>query len=148
MAKNCAPLLIIEDSDEDYEATIWAFQQAGVTTPSRRCRTGAEALAYLRPEGACADPMLPFPCLIILDLNLPGVDGRALLRDLHHDAERLPVPVIVLSTSANPQDVTLCYRLGACGYLVKPVDLPRFAAMIRVCADYWLTTVILPETSA
>jgi CheY-like chemotaxis protein len=148
MAENRTPILIIEDSDEDYEATVWAFQQAGVTTPFRRCRTGAEALAYLRREGTCADFRLPFPCLIILDLNLPGVDGRALLRDLHHAAERLPVPVIVLSTSANPRDVTLCYQLGACGYLVKPVDLPRFAAMIRVCTDYWLTTVILPETSA
>jgi CheY-like chemotaxis protein len=148
MAENRAPILIIEDADEDYEATVWAFQRAGVTTPFRRCRTGAEALAFLRREGVDADPRLPFPCLILLDLNLPGVDGRALLRDLHREAERLPVPVIVLSTSATPRDVTLCYRLGACGYLVKPVDLPRFATMIRVCADYWLTTVTLPETSA
>jgi len=147
MTEHRAPILIIEDADEDYEATVWGFQRAGVTTPFRRCRTGAEALAYLRREGADADPLLPLPCLIILDLNLPGVDGRALLRDLHQNGERLPVPVVVFSTSKDPRDVTRCYRLGACGYLVKPVDLPRFAAMIRVCADYWLTTVALPETS-
>ena len=98
----------------------------------------------LRREGAHGDPSALLPVLVLLDLNLPRLDGRELLAAIRTDPACPLVPLVVLTTSSNPRDVTTCYRAGASGYLVKLVDLPKFATMIRQCVEYWLQAVTLP----
>lgn len=135
-----APIVVIEDSDEDYQATAWALRRAQVDAPIKRCTSGDAFLAWVNGNGAFRRP-----CLILLDLNLPGTDGRDLLDIIHRDVQLQSVPMVVLSTSSNPRDVALCYSRCASGYMVKPVDIEKFAEMIRCFADYWLKAVALPE---
>lgn len=144
MAGSVRPILLIEDSDEDFDVTASALRLAGVTQPILRCANSHDALDYIHQRQAYT--AAPRPLLVLLDLNLPGLDGRRLLRELHGAEWLATVPVIVLTTSTNPRDVDLCYRQGASGYLVKPVDLEKFERMIQHVVDYWLRTVQLaPE---
>lgn len=144
MVESSAPIMIVEDSDEDYETTVWALRRAGVFNPCIRLTERRDIFAMLRREGVHSDPMAPVPVLVLLDLNLPRLNGRELLAAIRTDPACPLVPLVVLTTSSNPRDVSTCYRAGASGYLVKPVDLARFATMIRQCAEYWLQAVTLP----
>ena len=135
------PLLVVEDSDEDFDTVLQAAKKAGLTNEVRRATTGDECLALLRGSGG---PIVR-PALVLLDLNLPGTDGREALCQIRADARLRGLTVVVLSTSANPRDVNSCYRLGANAYHVKPV---RHQDHLRVLLDlfaYWLTRVTLPE---
>jgi CheY-like chemotaxis protein len=138
------PLLIVEDSDEDYEVTCWALKRAGVDRAIVRCASADEALGRLLPDDAASDVSMPPPVLVLLDLNLPGGDGRSVLAGLNNSGRRPAVPVVILTTSNNPRDVADCYRLGAAGYLCKPHDLPTFVEKLRGFAIYWFNTAILP----
>jgi CheY-like chemotaxis protein len=131
------PILIAEDSDEDYAVTLRAIRRAGVSRPVVRAADGPELLAYLRRGGAHATAA--WPALILLDLNLPGQDGRRVLAEIKQDPALDLLPVIVLSTSRQPRDLEYCYRHQANAYLHKPVDLPRFYAMIAALCEFWLT---------
>lgn len=135
-------MLVAEDSDEDFEMLQWAFGEADVRNPLIRVAEGAQVLSTLarvKDEGG------ELPGLILLDLNLIGLDGREVLRLLKgHQAFR-KIPVIVFSTSANPRDVEACYDGGASAYSTKPADLDRFADFARQLKNYWLEYVILPE---
>lgn len=133
------PILLIEDSDEDFEITCSALRLAGVSAPIGRCATGRAAMEFIHRKAANEE--VRRPALVLLDLNLPGVDGRQLLREMLGAEWLLTVPKVVLTTSSNPRDVDTCYRQGASGYLVKPVDLDLFESMIQRVADYWLRTV-------
>ncbi len=137
------PILLIEDSDEDFEVTCIAIRQAGVTNPLMRCRTGREARDYIRQSGHFMHAVDPL--FILVDLNLPGVDGRKVLAELRKSAWLSAVPAIVLSTSTSPGDIRLCYQLGAAGYLVKPVNLERFQEMMATLTEYWLNVVRLSD---
>jgi CheY-like chemotaxis protein len=137
------PILLIEDRDEDFEVTCMAIRQAGVANPLLRCRTGREARDYIAHNGHYMHAVEPL--FILVDLNLPGVDGRKVLAELRNSAWLSAVPAIVLSTSTNARDVRLCYQLGAAGYLIKPVDLERFQAMMATLTKYWMQVVRLPE---
>src|SRR5438105_2527750 len=96
------PILLVEDSPEDYQATVRAFQKAGLANPIFRCASGDDALDYLHRRGAYADPgRSPRPGVILLDLNLPGTDGREVLAEVKADARLKAIPVIVLTTSAD-----------------------------------------------
>jgi CheY-like chemotaxis protein len=130
------PILIVEDNDEDFDMLQLAFQAAGFTQPLPRCTDGEETLDFLARG--------PRPHLILLDLNLAGLDGREVLERLKADTGLRSIPVIVLSTSDNPKDVQSCYQLGASAYLLKPVDLTRFERMVRLFKEFWLEFVILP----
>jgi CheY-like chemotaxis protein len=134
------PILIAEDSDEDYAVTLRAIRRAGVPRSVVRAADGAEVLAYLHHEGAHA--AAAWPVLILLDLNLPGRDGRRVLADIKQDHALALLPVIVLSTSCQQRDLEYCYAHGANAYLHKPVDLQRFYAMIAALCEFWLTYVI------
>jgi CheY-like chemotaxis protein len=139
-------LLVIEDSDEDFVAMVRAFRQAGWDRVPERCATGDEALDYLYRRGAiAANAPVPAPQLILLDLNLPGTDGRTLLATIKADIQLQTIPVIVLTTSDNPRDIDDCYRYGANSYQVKPVDYPRFKQALRNLIAYWLETAMLPK---
>ena len=130
-------ILVVEDNDEDFDMLQLAFQAAAFTQPLQRCTDGEETLELLARA--------PQPSLILLDLNLAGLDGRQVLERLKADAGLRGIPVIVLSTSDNPKDVQSCYQLGASAYLLKPVDLTRFERMVRLLKEFWLEFVILPQ---
>ena len=139
------PVLIIEDSPEDFEAMCRALRRAGVNNPIFRCHDGDELMDYLKRRGRFADPASsPLPGLMILDLNLPGTDGREALSSLKRDPMFCAIPVVVLTTSSDERDIEACYRAGANSYIQKPLDLDRFMRLVRTLADYWLDTVILP----
>lgn len=140
-----SPLLLVEDSDEDYAALVRAFRQAGVNAPHHRCCDGDEALEYLHQSGRYADAeTAPRPSLILLDLNLPGTDGREVLRAVKQDGGLSSVPVIVMTTSANPADILECYRQGANGYQVKTSNYEGFKREIQNTVDYWFHTAVIP----
>ncbi len=138
-------ILVVEDSDEDFEAMRRAFRKAEMTWPVRRCVDGDDALAYLQRKGIYAEAeRAPRPSLIVLDLNLPGTDGREVLEQIKGDDATRTTPVVVLTTSSSPRDIDACYRSGASSYVIKPVDFDKFLAAIRALKDYWLSTVTLP----
>jgi two-component system response regulator len=141
MPKTPHSILVVEDSPEDFEATCRAFDRAGVAARIERCRDGDELLSYVRSADGRGDR----PSLILLDLNLPGTDGRDALATLKQDSRTREIPVIVLTTSSDDRDVDWCYRLGANSYIQKPVDLEDYMDLIRLIAEYWLHTVALPR---
>jgi len=138
-------ILVVEDSDEHFEAVRRAFAKAGITNPVHRCGDGDEALDYLFRRGAYNDPgAAPRPAVVLLDLNLPGTDGREVLDQLKADEALRVLPVIVLSTSSSPGDIELCYRNGASSYIVKPVRFDEFLNTVKNLRNYWFDTVALP----
>ncbi len=143
------PILLVEDSPEDYETTVRAFQRANLCNPIFHCGDGDEALDFLYRRGAYSDPaQAPRPSLILLDLNLPGTDGREVLDIIKQDQELKVIPVIVLTTSSDERDIQACYSAGANSYIAKPVDLEGFMSAIQELKDYWLGVVILPKAEA
>lgn len=144
MADPRAPILIIDDCDEDFEILRWALRKAGVDHPLIRFAKGSEVMDYLGARGAYAGG-IAYPLLILLDLNIPAPNGQFLLRTLRSHVRFKTVPVVVISSSTNPRDVRACYESGAHGYMVKPVDLERFERMIEQFARYWLEAVVLPS---
>jgi CheY-like chemotaxis protein len=146
--RNGHPLLLVEDSPEDYEATRRAFRKAGFRHEVLHCETGDDALDFLHRRGRYADPLAsPRPAVILLDLNLPGTDGRDVLVEIKSADTLASIPVVVLTTSADVRDVETCYRAGANSYVQKPVDLEGFMRTIRAVHDYWFGAVILPRES-
>lgn len=140
------PILLVEDSPEDFEATLRAFRRSGLKNTVLRCEDGDEALDYLHRRGEYADPASsPRPGVILLDLNLPGTDGREVLNDIKGDDRLRDIPVVVLTTSADERDITACYRAGANSYIQKPVDIDGFMKAIERLNGYWFEVVILPK---
>ena len=143
---NQQPLLLVEDSPEDYEATLRALRRTGLGNQIFHCSDGDGALDYLFRRRQYADTALaPRPGLILLDLNLPGTDGREVLAEIKRHEGLKSIPVIILTTSTAEDDVATCYLNGASSYIQKPVDSPRFFEAIRRLKDYWLEIVILPK---
>ena len=139
------PILIVEDNDEDFEATARAFRKAGSSAPLLRCIDGDDALDFLYRRGAYNDqPQAPL-AFVLLDLNLPATDGRDVLAQIKGDAMLKCLPVVVLTTSSSPRDVAACYEAGANSYLLKPVNLAQFYQSIAVLSKFWLETVTLPD---
>ena len=140
------PILLVEDSPEDFEATLRAFQRAGLKNPVHRCEDGEAALDYLYRRGRYAAPaQAPRPGVILLDLNRPGTDGRQVLSEIKGNQHLRDIPVVVLTTSADERDITACYRAGANSYIQKPVDLDGFVKAIERLNGYWFEVVILPK---
>ncbi|MCO4847778.1 MAG: response regulator [Yoonia sp.] len=141
-----ATILIVEDNPDDYEACITALtQDNNLANPVHWCKTGDEGLDYLCGGGKYADSKPEMPCLIMLDLNLPGTDGRQVLAQIKTDEMLKKIPVIVMTSSRDQADIDACYREGANSYVVKPVDLDGFIASITRLRDYWFQIVVLPQ---
>ena len=138
-------ILAVEDSDEDFEVLRLSLIAAGATNPILRCVEAGSALRLL-DNRANEKGGEGLPALVLLDLNLPDMDGKELLRRIRADDRLRAVPTIVLSTSTNPRDVLTCYRLFANAYLVKPVGLEKFEAMIQTLVDFWLSVALLPAS--
>jgi two-component system, response regulator len=137
------PILLVEDSPEDFETAERAFRRSGLKNPIIRCADGDEALELLFRRGRFADA--PRPGVVLLDLNLPGTDGREVLAEIKADPQLKHIPVIVLTTSSDDRDVQACYQAGASSYIQKPVDLEGFMRAIERLNDYWFEVVILPK---
>ena len=139
-------ILIVEDSDDDYMATVRAFKKANLINPVQRCTNGDQALDYLLQRGEFSDPAkAPRPNIILLDLNLPGTDGKEVLRMIKADSELQKIPVVVLTTSNAERDIEQCYEMGANSYVQKPVDLVGFIQSVARLTDYWFNVSILPK---
>ncbi len=139
-------ILIVEDSDEDYEATIRAFSKSSLRNPVFRCADGNDALDYVFSRGNYTDKeKFPRPGIILLDLNLPVTNGREVLKHIKKDPATKKIPVIVLTTSDDKVDIMQCYDEGANSYIHKPVDLIRFMEAIERLREYWFEIVILPK---
>ena len=140
------PILIIEDSDEDFEVTCWALQQAGFTHPITRAVRAEDALIHLCPMPPRLDWTSKLLCLVLLDLNLPGMNGLQFLQELRQAGRPPSIPVVILSTSKNPRDIADCYRLGAAGYFCKPMSLQLYIEKMRRLIQYWFESVTLAES--
>jgi len=136
-------VLVVEDSDEDWDTALQAAQQSGCAHRLIRAADGSTGLALLRGDGA---PPLQ-PAFVLLDLNLPGLDGRTLLAEIKADAETRQLPIVVFSTSSNPRDVAASYAAGANAYHVKPVSFNAHLGKLRSLFDYWLANAVLPPRS-
>jgi len=140
-------ILIVDDSSEDCEATRRALRQSGLANPIVYCGDGDQALDFLHRRGAYSDPGTAHrPCIILLDLNMPGTDGREVLQDIKGDSELKKIPVLVFTTSDDDRDVNACYQMGANSYIQKPVDLSGFIQAVQRMADFWFAVVILPRS--
>jgi CheY-like chemotaxis protein len=139
-------ILLVEDNPGDIRLTQEALRDNKVRNNMAVARDGAEALALLRREGQYADS--PRPDLILLDLNLPKIDGREVLRRIKDDKKLRPIPVVILTTSRDEQDVLKAYGLHANCYVAKPVELEQFMEVVRSIEGFWLTVVTLPEAKA
>jgi CheY-like chemotaxis protein len=140
------PFLLVEDSPEDFEATVRALRKSGLANPIFHCSDGDEALDYLHQRGKFAKGAAR-PGAILLDLNLPGTDGRDVLTEVKSDPRLKSIPVIVLTTSSDSRDIDKCYDAGANSYIRKPVDLDGFVRAIQHLKEYWFEIVILPKTA-
>jgi CheY-like chemotaxis protein len=138
-------VLLIEDSDEDYAAFVRALHGTTAAVSLHRCTRGEEGLDYLHGRGRFANPgQAPRPALILLDLNLPGTDGRELLMMIKGHEHFKNIPVVIVTTSHNPRDVEWCYNHGANSYQVKPMEYAKFRDDMQRLVEYWLSVCTLP----
>ena len=136
-------ILIVEDSPVDYEIVTRSLRKAGIALPIHHCESGDEALDFLLPQGI-ADQAIDHPTLILLDLNLPGTDGREVLARIKEDATTKAIPIVVLTTSNNQNDVKACYCHGANCYVKKPIKPDDYVEMAGALKDFWFNWTILP----
>ncbi len=133
------PLLVVEDNDEDFLVLERLMQHRAVPNPIYRCTDGDDVLDFMYREGPYQNPELaPRPSVVLLDLNLPGTDGREVLEQLKQDHHLQKIPVVVFTTSQNPKDIDFCYRHGANGYLIKPMGFEQLETTVQMFVDYWL----------
>jgi chemotaxis family two-component system response regulator Rcp1 len=136
-------VLLVEDSPGDVRLTREAFRDANMSIHLHVASDGVEAMAFLRHEGAHADA--PRPDIILLDLNLPKMDGREVLAHIKEDNSLKTIPTVILTTSAAEADVVKSYQLQANCYLTKPVQLDAFEGLVKSINDFWLSKVKLPQ---
>ncbi|AFY94875.1 response regulator [Chamaesiphon minutus] len=142
-------LLIVEDSDEYFEVLSRIIMDISDRPLSiHRCIDGDDALDYLNHEGIYhTTGEHSNPDLVLLDLNLPGTDGREVLVTIDASKHLKTIPIVVLTTSSNPKDIQTCYESGVNSYLLKPMKIDELRYLIRVLLDYWFKVAILPTTS-
>jgi len=140
-------LLIVEDSPEDLEATLRALRKTGREHPIVHCADGDEALDYLHGRGRYAsEDAGPRPALVLLDLNLPGTDGREVLAEIKSSERLRALPVVVFTTSGDARDVDACYRAGANAYVQKPVRVDDLVTALQRLEEFWFGGALLPTS--
>lgn len=138
-------ILLVEDSPADVRLTVEALKQARLANRLHVVGDGEEAMAFLRREPPHEDA--PRPGLMLLDLNLPKMDGREVLAEVKADPELLQIPVIVLTTSTAEHDILYSYEQHANCYITKPVDFGDFLNALQMLGNFWLSVVRLPGES-
>jgi two-component system, chemotaxis family, response regulator Rcp1 len=136
-------VLLVEDSPGDVRLTREAFREANRAIHLNVVSDGVEALSFLRKQGRYAGALRPH--LILLDLNLPKMDGREVLAHIKEDQDLKAIPTVILTTSEAEVDIVASYRLQANCYLSKPVQLEEFETLVKSISDFWLTKVRLPR---
>lgn len=140
------PILLVEDSPEDFEMTERSLRSAGLMNPIKHCEDGEEALEFLQQRRSNGKrSSTPPPGLILLDLNLPGTDGREVLAEIKQDEHLKLIPVIVLTTSSDERDIRDCYAMGANSYVQKPLNFDGFMKAMARLKDYWFEVVVIPK---
>jgi two-component system response regulator len=133
------PILLVEDNADDVELTLRAFQRAGIHHPVEVVSDGVEALEFLFAQGAhAARAGRPLPAVVLLDLNLPRLDGHEVLRRIRADARTRLLPVVILTSSVEEEDVARGYGGGCNSYVRKPVSYTEFVEAARQLGIYWL----------
>jgi chemotaxis family two-component system response regulator Rcp1 len=135
-------ILLVEDNEGDVELTQEALSRAKVNNRLHVAEDGLDALQFLRREGAYA--AAPRPDLILLDLNLPRLDGREVLAEVKADPQLRTIPIVVLTTSQAEEDIVRSYDLHANCYITKPVDFGQFMKVVQSVHEFWVTVVKLP----
>jgi len=133
--KNSRPVLLVEDDSIDAMTVQRAFRDLKVANPLKRTVNGEDALAYLR------NPANDRPCVILLDLNMPKMNGTEFLGVAKLDSSLREIPVIVLTTSSEERDIVESFRQSVAGYIIKPVDYGKFLDVIRAIQAYWSLSV-------
>jgi len=141
-------ILMADDDPDDCRLTREAFEEARLANDFRVVHDGQELLQYLRREGKYAEQgRAPLPGLILLDLNMPRMDGRAALAEMKRDSELKRIPVVVLTTSRADEDIYESYDLGVNSYIVKPVTFESLVDILQTIEKYWFQIVELPKRS-
>ncbi len=135
-------ILLVEDNEPDVDLTIEALRDSKLRNRMHVARDGIEALGFLRKEGKNAGA--PRPHLVLLDLNMPRMDGRETLAEIKKDPDLQSIPVVVLTTSKSEEDIARSYKLQCNCYVTKPVDLQQFMEVVRAIENFWLCIVQLP----
>ncbi|HWO18230.1 MAG TPA: response regulator [Kofleriaceae bacterium] len=143
---NSFEILLVEDNPADADLTREALSDGRLLHQLHHVTDGVQALQFLRREGKYAD--VPKPDLVLLDLNLPRMDGRQVLETIKGDPVLRRIPVIVLTSSEAESDIARSYDLHANCYMCKPVDLSQFLETVRQIEEFWLTVVRLPPGRA
>ena len=132
-------ILLVEDDHVDYMTILRALRQLESSNPLHRVTDGEKALEYLR------DVSQPRPGLILLDLNMPRMNGREFLTHIKEDPILKMIPVVVLTTSAEDQDRIITFQQSVAGYMIKSVDYPQFLETMRTIKDYWIASELPPN---
>jgi len=144
-----AIILLVEDDLGDQELTLRAFEESKLKNELHIVDDGEEAINYLLRKGKYHDPATsPKPDLILLDLNLPKMDGRQVLERIRQEPELRRMAVVVLTTSRQEQDIIRSYDLGCNSFITKPVDMVQFVQVIESLEQYWFQVVLLPPSQA
>ena len=136
-------ILLVEDNPGDVRLTVEGLKESKVRNNLHVARDGVEAMEFLHREGQHTSAVRPD--LILLDLNLPRMDGREVLLEIKSDPKLKTIPVVVLTTSRAEHDVLRSYELQANCYITKPVDLEQFITVVKSIEDFWFTIVTLPH---
>ncbi len=136
-------ILLVEDNPGDVRLTVEGLKESKVRNNLHVARDGVEAMEFLHREGQHTSAVRPD--LILLDLNLPRMDGREVLAEIKSDPKLKTIPVVVLTTSRAEHDVLRSYELQANCYITKPVDLEQFITVVKSIEDFWFTIVTLPH---
>lgn len=147
MANSGRCILLVEDDPNDVFFLQHAFEQAGIANPLKVVTGGCEAIRYLAGEGEFSDrKSFPFPFLMLLDLNLPGMPGLDVLKWVRERKRELPLLLsVVLTSSQHEHDVEESYRLGACSFLVKPLSTADRIKLARAIKEYWIEWNVPPS---
>jgi len=140
-----SPVLVVEDSPEDYEVLKRAFKKAEILLPLVHCKDGVDAMNYLKCEGVYqGDQNCIRPSFVLMDLNMPGVDGCSVIQQIKNDPALSTIPLIVFTTSRSEKDVEETYRAGANSFMPKPVDMDGYVKVAQILKSYWFEYAILP----
>jgi len=131
--RNINPILLVEDNPLDLDLTVRAFATKNLTNPIQTARDGEEALKYIEKW----DNGEPIPVVILLDLNMPKINGLEVLKEIKNHPEYKTIPVVILTTSSESADIKTAYQLGANSYIVKPVDFEKFVEVAGHIDLYW-----------
>ena len=139
-------ILVVEDNPADVRLMREALRDGKIWNNTHHCQDGVEALSFLRREEKFSQA--PRPDLILLDLNLPKMDGREVLSAIKTDPDLATIPVVILTTSKAEEDIARSYGLHANCYIVKPLDFERFIEVVNVIENFWFCIVKLPSKAA